>query len=83
MKQRHVNTAIQFQKMHAPSVHYMIVPQFNYKLLPPPFVSHSLIFINYNVVPQALVFAVFLYPHTSSRAIVVALRDTSMHLIML
>lgn len=33
MKQRHVNTTIQFQKMHVPSVHYMIMFQLNYKLL--------------------------------------------------
>ena len=45
----------------------------NGQFSPPPPTSHSLIFVNYKVVLQTFVFAIFSCLHTSSRAFVVAL----------
>ena len=62
MNQRHANTAIQIQKMHAKGVHDVSMLQFNYKLIPSP-TSHSLILPYYNVLLQEFYAAIFLCPH--------------------
>ncbi len=74
MKRRHVNTTIQLQKMKTSSVHYMIAPQFNYKL-PLSENLHSLI-LHYTVLSQELYAAIFLPPHGVFRCGFLSLHHT-------
>ena len=66
MKKRLVNTTIQIQKRRAPSVHYMIAPQFNYKLTAPPHFTFVNLFTGQGLIAGWTCCNIFVPARTSS-----------------